>query len=534
MNSDSNFQKFASNLGNQAEDKNVNWRDLHFQNYLIKSKKDKNLFRSFEILPGFLAWFTLLASIILTFFFPIGVALFIIVFDVYWLIRVVYLSGYLIYSYRILKQNIKTNWLSKLDDDFRDTWRSLSHLLIMPTYNEDIGILKTSFAALVKSNYPLNKMMVVLAVEERAGEEALKRAAQIKNEYGNNFRQFEIIIHPKDRAGELAGKGSNEAYAAKTIKNYIDREKIDYHDVIVSVFDIDSTVHPEFFGRLTHAFLSEPDRTNSSFQPIPMFFNNIWQAPAFSRVVAFGTTYWQMMEQGRPERLYTFSSHSMSFKALVDIGFWETNVVSEDSRIFWQCFLNYRGNYKVTPLHMPIYMDSVLAETFWQSAKNQYKQQRRWAYGAENIPYLLLGLIKLKEIPWRKKLFHGFFLIEGSHSWAVSAILIFGLGWLPILVGGEEFSRTVLAQSLPLITQVLMMLAMVGMFVSAGISFLLLPKPKEISHRKYYGSLIFQWVLLPLSTIFFGALPAIDAQTRLMLGKYMGFWVTAKVRKNSQ
>ena len=42
--------------------------------------------------------------------------------------------------------------------------------------------------------------------------------------------------------------------------------------------------------------------------------------------------------------------------------------------------------------------------------------------------------------------------------------------------------------------------------------------------------MVLQWILLPISTIFFGSFVALDAQTRLMLGKYMGFFVTPKAR----
>jgi len=38
-------------------------------------------------------------------------------------------------------------------------------------------------------------------------------------------------------------------------------------------------------------------------------------------------------------------------------------------------------------------------------------------------------------------------------------------------------------------------------------------------------------MMVPFILVFFSALPALHAQTRLMLGKYLEFWVTDKHRK---
>jgi len=78
-----------------------------------------------------------------------------------------------------------------------------------------------------------------------------------------------------------------------------------------------------------------------------------------------------------------------------------------------------------------------------------------------------------------------------------------------------------------------MTLAMFGMIVSGILSFLMLPpKPKNSNSFKSL-SIVLQWLLLPITLIFFGAFPALDAQTRLILGKHLEFWPTEKdsVRK---
>ena len=75
-----------------------------------------------------------------------------------------------------------------------------------------------------------------------------------------------------------------------------------------------------------------------------------------------------------------------------------------------------------------------------------------------------------------------------------------------------------------------MIFAMVGLVTSAIISMQLLP-PRPAHYGKLRtASMILQWVLVPVTIILFGSIPALDAQTRLMLGKYMGFWITPKYR----
>jgi len=499
---------------------------------------DRGLYRFLEILPGFSAWLTLVLIIVLSFWTPFFVALFIIAFDVYWLIKTVYLSLHLRVAYNKLKVNSKINWLERLKElritnyELRiKSWEDIYHIIFLPLYKENYEIVSPSFEGLLKSNYPKSKMVVVLCWEERGGDQTREVAETIEKRYKNEFLEFMSVMHPSGLSNEIPGKGSNTAYAANMVKEHlVDRLNIPRDKIIVSNFDIDTVVYPEYFSMLTYSFLITPNPLRASYQPVPLYVNNIWEAPSFARVVAFSATFWHTIKQERPDSATTFSSHSMSWRSLEDVGFWQKNMVSEDSRIFWQCFLRYNGDYKVVSLYYPVSMDANVASKTWDTFKNVYKQQRRWAYGVENIPYFLFGFIKNKLIPFKKKLYYGFIATEGNHSWATNAIILFVLGWLPVIVGGSEFNRTVLSFNLPYLTRLIMTFAMFGLVSSAVLSIVLLPpRPPQFGRFKHF-LMIIQWILFPITTIFLGAIPALDAQTRLMLGRYMGFWVTPKTR----
>lgn len=506
------------------------------------------LYRFFEMIPALSSVGTLVILVVLSYFKPVWVAYFLIAFDVYWLLQVIYMAMYMVSSYNKVKRNSKINWeekcqnLTNTDTSLpadclaKQGWRSqdLYQLVILPTYNEDIEIIRSAINSILNDSFPTSQMIIAVAMEERAGESAYIKAKAISEEFSDKFGHFVISFHPDGIAGEIKGKGANQAWCGKKVKEeIIDPEHIPYDKILVSVFDIDTIIRPGYFFALSYKFLTSSSPYRASYQPVPIYHNNLWSAPFFSRVVSASNTFWQMMMQIRQEKLVTYSSHSMTWQALVDIGFWSPKMVSEDSRIFFHCLLHYKGDYRVEPLYIMVSMDVTTDTSFSKTALSLYKQQRRWAWGAENVAYLMFNYLKKnKELgPQKKKIFNQILIqIYGFHSWATSALIIAVIGWLPMLLGGDRFNSTVLSGNLPAISSTLMNMAMIGMVLSAIISNLLLPKrPAKYSAWKSV-SMVVEWLFVPVSIIIFGAIPCLDSQIRLALGKYMGFWVTPKER----
>jgi uncharacterized membrane protein len=104
------------------------------------------------------------------------------------------------------------------------------------------------------------------------------------------------------------------------------------------------------------------------------------------------------------------------------------------------------------------------------------------------------------------------------------------LGWAPIFFGGRVFHETVLSYNLPIVVRDLLILAMFGLVISSIISLTMIPERPKDKSRFIYLVMALQWILVPVTMVVFSAIPGLDAQTRLMLGKYMGFWVTPKHR----
>lgn len=485
-------------------------------------------YRLYEILPGLTIWGTIIAGVFLSFVRPLWMIYVIIIFDIYWVCRVVYFSFYLILSWRRFRRALKIDWFVKLNEV--PAWLEKIQVVFLPIYDETWEVVSETLGALSRSAYPAGKIYLVVSGEGRQLTHWLSIQEMIVNDYHGVFADLIFYTHPAGLAGDIPGKGSNIHYAETEFKKYADARGWKYPNIIVSIFDIDTVIHPQYFAHLTYLYCRHPNPTKSSFQPVTLYNNNLWESPSILRVMAFGTTYWMLFSVARLDNLVTFSSHSMSFQAIVDCGGHARDVISEDSRIFFQCWLANGGEYEVTPLYIPVSMDTVRAERWWKSLKNLYLQQRRWAWGTENIPYLLYEFGRRKDIPLAKKVIILFHEWEGKWSWAVVAILITILGRLPLWLADEEVRRSALFFNAPYILENLMITAMLGLLVSAMMGMLLLPpRPVKFGQHQYLF-MVLQWLLVPVSLLLFSSLPCIDAVTHLMFGKYLGFNVSQKSR----
>jgi hypothetical protein len=221
--------------------------------------------------------------------------------------------------------------------------------------------------------------------------------------------------------------------------------------------------------------------------------------------------------------------------ALVEMGFWSKRSIVEDGHQYWRSYFYFGGNYSVLPIHVPIYQDAVMADTLKKTLITQFKQLRRWGYGVSDIPYVATRLFTRKRnVPFFEGLARFARLVDSHITLATMAILVTFGGWIPLLLNPEA-SRNITAHSLPVVVSHIQQIAMVGLFITILLMLKMLPpRPARYKKRRTIW-MIAQWVLMPVTSVCYSSLASFNAQTHLMLGKYLDkFDVTDKATVASQ
>ena len=548
------------------------------------SKSDNESYRwlgrLLEMVPGLISWAILILPLWLSFSYPWLVAYFVLSFDFYWLCRALWFSGAVIVAYRRIRRVLSVDWTERLaaladpaariaqlegalatgrpmsetlgiiaggpsiNADRRHLRRELNdlrevaagdpvpsadeliHLALIPTYTESLEKLRHTVQALAEASWPRERKICAIITRE-TDEGGRANVATLREEFGDAFAEFIHILDPLE-PGIVVGKSSAMAWGGRYLYRLLVRERgMDPRRILVTDLDADYRVHPQYFAYLAWVHLTDPNRETQLYQPIPYFHNNLWEAPFLQRLFAAVLTQLQMWRSVLPEKLQSFGSYSTTLHLVHDVGYWATDAIPEDSRFYWKSYFRYGDRFRAVPLFIPIYGDAVRARGYWRSMAEQYLQARRWAWGVTDIPYVIQNAIRHREISlWSR--FWRIANLFGEHiNWAIAPFVIMFGATVPLLIN-PAFAETTLGQNLPLFASVMLTIALIGLFVLVIVEHRIVPRrPAHWGPMQRIASYV-QWLGLPFVGIFFSNLPALDAQTRLLTGRYLEYRVTEK------
>ncbi len=484
--------------------------------------------RALEILPGAFSWFLILFPIWGSFVIPQAVAYYVIIFAVYWLYRSLMLTFFATISHFKIRAFSKYDHIPELKARFKDKWDQIHHIIVIPTYQEPVATLERTLEGLSKQTFPKSNLHIMLSFEEREGAVVDEKAKVLLKKFGRVFGHLWVSKHP-DVVGEIKGKSSNTCYGAKAAKALlVDQEGMPIENITITSEDADAIFHPHYFSYLTHSFLTSEKPYNRSWQGGISFYNNIWRVPAPIRVLAAIQSVMQIYILSRKDRLINFSTYSTTLKHVDEIGYWDTDVIPEDYRLFFKSYFAKKGDFEVEPIYLPIYADAVQADGFWRTMHNQYEQIKRWAWGVSDDAYIIRQYVLTEGLPFWDKTIRVLKVIEDHFLWPVNWFAVTVSAMLPPLLN-DEFNRTIIGKTLPQVTSTLLTLSLIAMLTIFIIDSS--NRPAHHNKRGFFSYLMqpLEFILIPVIGFFFSALPGIDAHTRLMLGKYMEYKVTEKV-----
>lgn len=448
--------------------------------------------------------------------------------DVYWLRRTIITVLAVNRSLGRLQATEAVDWWQRCLDlqppGGGPTPAEVVHCALIPTYTERYEVLRATIEALVAQNYPPQQRVVAIItrVTDTGGWE---NVARLRDEFGHLFRGF---IHIKDPLlpGIVVGKSAAMAYGGPVLKAACDEMGLDPSRTLVTDLDSDFRLHPQYFAYVTHEFCSAGDRLTSIWQPVPVFLNNLWRVPTAVRVMATAATQWQMFLHQNPHRLVMFSSYTMSLRLLDEVGYWDSDVIPEDSRFFWKSFFRYGDSLNVRPAFLPVFGDAPRARTYTSTHVSQYNQIKRWAWGATDVPYVTSRMLSHPEITVRLRVRRYLNLVYNHLTWTTLPVLLFFGGALPALID-LDYSLSTEASVIGWATAGILTFTFFNTFGLIRVDAAMCPKPAEWPwwRRRLADTQLF---LYPVVGLALSVIPALEAQTRLMFGAYLEYTVTEK------
>ena len=478
--------------------------------------------RALELFTGAFTWFVMTAPLWGTLLMPAMWAFLYGAFTIYWLYKSLTLAVTGVVSYRRMRRDQARDWLSMCRA--HPEWETVAHLVVFPTYREPLEILEDSLEHVAGQDFPKERVMVLLAFEER-DPTALGKAQALVKRFQGRFAQIFVTFHP-DRPDEVRGKASNLSYAVSRVYDEIvGVQGLDPRRIVLTVCDADSRLHPRYLSALTYRFLTRPNSELLLYQPAVLLHANIHRIPPFVRALDSLYSVVQVARLVTHHRLVTQSTYSLLLSTCHAVGYWDVDVIPEDSHMFFKVFFRFGERVRVQPIFLPVWADAAEGSWWWRTLVSHYRQARRWSWGASDIPYVVWQGLRARHVcPWHRAYrvvsyvaehvlwpSHWFLLTGGLN---LIPLVAPSLAASPLVQGAGTIASTALAACFPCLLTMIWVDWRLGTWGRFNLSTALT---------------LLAWPLLPVTGLGLMVLPAVDAHTRLLLGRPLHYEVTEKL-----
>ncbi|MBM4415701.1 MAG: hypothetical protein FJ035_05540 [Chloroflexi bacterium] len=484
----------------------------------------------------------------------------------YWLLRSYAVAIACMVGLRRIRRWERTDWHARFDawsaTHPSEPWNWPRHVVIIPNYREpEEGLRRTLDSLAAQAN--AEQVVVVLAMEEReAGAE--RKATRLLLEYRERFADLFASYHPAGLPGEVAGKGSNEAWAARAT---FERLRLDVGRSLrrytITSCDADAVFHPQHFSALNYLFLTASDRYRTFWQPAIFNSNNIWEVPAPLRIPDGLSGINRLANMVLPPSVkFPTSCYSLSWELLQAVDYWDEEVIPEDWHVYLKACFTLGDRVHVESLYLPLGNDCVRMDGTLATMRAHYRQAVRHAWGASDIPYAWRALATGRTLSWRRGLLLASTLTKVHVLWAAQWYIVTlgvllpaklagtfdapmpqwwthryyvpGPGWHPEHV--VDPARWLAFDSTGLM-EPRMGLNVCGLLIAVCIVPLLVlivlelrmrgQRPSYVSRWAYVSQLA-MWPLMAPITFVWASLPAFHAQWRLASGRGLVYRVAEK------
>ncbi len=471
-----------------------------------------------------LTWIIITLPIWLSPFHPAVVAYFIIAFEIYFLYKSLTTCFNATISYQKIQQASRINFAKKVQK-IHEAER-IQHFIVIPNYKEPVYKLEATIKSIVANDHPFKNLHLVFAFEKRE-EEAKEKEAYFRKHYKKHFKDILASYHVLVE-GEVPGKASNQTFAAKELAEYIKEKGYQDEDCLITICDADSFMPANFFSYLTYAFMTDDDRLHHFYWAPVLLYNNFWDLPFFVRLQATLSSLLRLAFLNEGDKLIQISTYSTNFALIKKIGYWDVDIIPEDWHVYFQAFFVFGERLKTIPLYTIVNGDAVYSGSFMKTFFSRYDQEKRWAWGVTDVAYNWKNFFKTPHIhPWAKikKLLY---LAETHLLWPTSFFILTVSASIPPLIN-PAFKRTVLGYLLPELAGLILTFSTALLIVYIWLDFNVRNRLKIKNKVLFLPLLFVQWYLLPVVSFILSSLPALEAHTRLLIGKKITYKVTEKV-----